>query len=275
MPLVMSLILKRMARFKMIRHFTIAFAMALIFLFATSAARAELVHLHGSITDGAFITPTFVPDPSNPSGGTIENRDQLGLTGAKFAVRLEFAHSILGRRITDGFSFVSRDGDGNIIGSRLDVSASLTLGGGSTVTFRSFLENAAERLIIENGFLKIDALISGATFSPRFIGATPDDFLRIMSPRIPDSVETVGDLANFLNTTQLFTTGSLPVEFFIESPTGGQQLVSSTLEFEIGSWKNPPQEIPVPGAVWLFLTALMGGYFARRARRTKHAVCAA
>lgn len=236
--------------------------------FFVPKANAETVLLDGIITDGEFLSPQFIPNPNLPGGGSIMNVDQLGLTGTNIAIALEFSQAVLGDSIMDGYSFLSLDGSGQVIGSNVSLTGTLgdpSLGG---LTFASEILNAGERVAIENGVFRLDVFATGRSDGPRSLAIAPGQLLSLMSAPLPMSVQTVADLVEFLNMTETFTSGSLPVEFFTSNGTGETTLVSTDITFEVNASDELPS-VPLPAAAWIFLTGLGGlGAWTRRKSRS-------
>ena len=204
---------------------------------------AETVILDGIITDGEFLSPRFVPDPTLPGGGSIMNVDQLGLTNTPLTVALEFSHGILGDSLMDGYSFLIFDSTSNqVTGSNLSVMGTLGDPSLNGFIFQNTTAGASSRALVENGVLSVVLPIIGENSSAASnLGPSASGLLTLMSAPLPASIQTVGDLASFLQTTGAFTTGTLPVEFFTSNGTGETTLVSADIEFAVSHPAYQPQ----------------------------------
>lgn len=219
---------------------------------------AETVILDGIVTDGEFLSPRFVPNPTLPGGGSTMNVDQLGLTNTPLTIALEFAHGVLGDDLMDGYSFLILDTTtGQTTGSNLSFTGSLgdpSMGG---FIFESTVSGASSRALVENGVLSVVLPITGGSNSSgNFLAASPSGLLTLMSAPLPASVQTVGDLAAFLQTTNTFTSGTLPVEFFASNGVGETMLVTTDIDFVVSAEGELPA-VPLPGAIWMFGAGLV------------------
>ncbi len=220
-------------------------------------ASAEIVTLNGVITDGEFLSPSFVADPNAPGGGSIQLVDQLGLTDSPFTLIFEVNSDILDDPLSEGFSFLIEDPAGNVTGSNLSISGTLGDPGMDGFVFESILRSAGQRIAFENGSLAIDVFVEGSNEGARFLGASFTNLLSLMTATVPDSVQNVGDLVEFLQTTQAFTSGTFPVDFFVGVGDGSQMMAASDISFDVSAQAEVPS-VPLPGAIWLFISGLIG-----------------
>ena len=235
-----------------------------------NAAIAAEVTLGGLITDGSFIAPAIV---TNPDGSTtIEDIDQLRQTGTPLNIVLAFNENILGDDLFDGQSFMTFNAsDSSQTG---DVSVSGTFGdlAFNGFEFETQLQSSTNSVTFMDNILSFQlSLIGDNNDQPGpFLGiAQPFGVFTLSSPPVPQGVTTVGQLAEFLNMTTLLSSGTIPVEFFISTPSGATPLINASLPFEVSGTASSGIDatVPVPAAGVLFLSALFGGGAAFRRRK--------
>ncbi len=233
-------------------------------------ASADAVLLDGIITDGEFLAPQFISNPNEPGGGSIMNVDQLRLTGTTIEIGLEFSGSTLTDTLLDGYSFLIFDANGNTTDSNLSLTGTLgdpTLGG---FTFQNTLRSAGQIAEISGGALNLALFVSGTNNAAPRLSASPAGLLTLTSPQLPANVTTVGDLVSFLQTTSDFTNGTFPIEFFTTSGSGDTMLASANIPFEINvstTEEEPLPAVPLPAAVWMFLSGLAALGAMKRSRK--------
>ncbi len=232
------------------------------------SARAEFVRLDGIITEGELLVPTFVPMQGVPGGGQIMPLDQLGLTGAPIVIGLDFADAVLGDPFLDGYSFRVLDDNGAVSRSNLSVSGSFGLTSGRELNFESALTGVLEEAVIRDNRLQISAALSSMSVASNFTETDPLRLFQLMTPQLPETISTIGELVMYLQGTSAVSSGTLPLQFFVSDGNGSQRLVGSEVTFEVTAFDGELPPIPVPPAIVLFATGAFGlARFARRYRR--------
>lgn len=235
---------------------------------ASPSAHAEFVRLDGIITEGELLVPTFVPMQGVPGGGQIMPVDQLGLTGAPIVIGLDFADAVLGDPFLDGYSFRVLDDNGAVSRSNLSLSGSFGLTSGRELNFESALTGVLEEAVIRDNRLQITAALSSTSVGTRFTETDPLGLFQLITPQLPGTISTIGDLVMFLQGTSEVSSGTLPLQFFATDGNGGQRLVGTEVTFEVAALDGELPPIPVPPAFILFATGAFGlARFARRQRR--------
>ncbi len=235
-----------------------------------SRANAAEVYLSGMITEGSFFFPAQV---TNPDGSTsIQNIDQLGQTGAPLSLLIEFDHAILASPLEDGKSFLKVSNRGYTETSAVTVSGTFGDLAFDGFSFETQLRRTGDVATFMDRILTLElALIGDNGAGPgTFLGASqPFGEFRLMSPPVPEAVETVGQLVDFLNMTSLISTGTIPVEFFLSTPIGTTNLVSADLPFELRPHGGEivVAEVPLPAAGILFVFGVLGGAAGMRRRK--------
>ena len=251
---------------------------ALNLSFSGTKVSASEVLLSGILTDGSFLSPAFITDNSLLGGGSFQNVDQLGLSGVGFSVVLRFQDSFLDQPLTNGLSFLVTDPSGLVVGSNLSVLGTLgdpSLGG---FVFEDRLRSTEDIATFMDGVLSLELGVVGNNNNAggAFLGVSPFGAFSLVTPQIPQTVSTVAQLAEFLQMTEQLTSGTLPVEFFVSSGPGDSMLVSADIPFEISGSTGGDvldAEVPLPGAIWLFLTGVFGGgaFLSRKKRKAERA----
>ena len=245
---------------------------ALNLSFSGTKVDASEVLLSGIVTDGTFLSPAFISDSSLPGGGSLQNVDQLGLTGVGFSVLLGFQDSFLDQPLTNELSFLVTDPSGLVVDSNISVLGTLgdpSLGG---FVFEDRLRSTEDIATFMDGVLSLELGVVGNNNNAggAFLGVSPFGAFSLVTPQIPQTVTTVAQLVDFLQMTEQLTSGTLPVEFFVGTGAGDSMLVSADIPFEISASAGDDvlnTEIPLPGAIWLFLTGVFGGAFLGRKKR--------
>lgn len=245
---------------------------ALNLSFSGTKVDASEVLLSGIVTDGTFLSPAFISDSSLPGGGSLQNVDQLGLTGVGFSVLLGFQDSFLDQPLTNELSFLVTDPSGLVVDSNISVLGTLgdpSLGG---FVFEDRLRSTEDIATFMDGVLSLELGVVGNNNNAggAFLGVSPFGAFSLVTPQIPQTVTTVAQLVDFLQMTEQLTSGTLPVEFFVGTGAGDSMLVSADIPFEISGSAGDDvlnTEIPLPGAIWLFLTGIFGGAFLGRKKR--------
>ena len=206
---------------------------------------------------------------------TITGAFLLGLTTATNAALLTFDDAIVG---STSYSF---DGDGDavddVIFTTTDIGGFNTVGPGPNMSYIN--EPGLEGSTLTNPDLRVDFL-NGAAGSLRF-GFALDDFIETANTWVSFEVYDINDnllgsdfelgfytLPDGTNQSS-FPEGIIEVNFsglaayalfdFNNDVTGGQRYIIDNFEGIFGSTEDPPGNVvPVPAAVWLFGSGLIG-----------------